>query len=575
MRFWESWISRRWRTWLSLSLLVVSCCLTGCGDASADNEDHPCDAVEGVGPDDQRAEVCDGLDNDCDGEVDESVEPASCELSVGVCNGAQTDRCVDQSYATCGPRDYGPDYTSSPVEAWRCDGLDNDCDGNVDEVCCGSQAPSAVPEPTDLGALATPIGPASVQDRAGIAIATARPGAPDGAVALVAMLAPGKTVRAFHIDRTGQQIGSAWSDEFSSGSPITPGGFTHVTDVALAPSVRGYELVVSGASFGSDIIGGGGDAGFIHLQGLRPDLSADGTSVRYRATNRIWSRLSIASNGERIGIAGLTSRVSESVSDPDVRLLQYRAVNRLASVEPVSLPNGIVRTEATEIGSTAGELVPVPVLRYQPAAGFAMLWINRGPNSSGRLNVAQFNSRFDPSNAAVQNSLQFAPEEPTYLDFDWRHSGELVVVHEADSGIEQVTVRPADGTVPDRVSVSERGMSPSLFGTDTDGDGWSERLTLLAQVRSSSGASESAISIRSASGALGDVSLGDDATELRSGMAAVRDLNSRSIRLPNADGYGVVWRETGGSGSQPTAQFIPVSREGVGICRPEAQQASE
>ncbi len=575
MRLWDSWISRRWRTWLSLLLLVVSCCCTGCGEASADNEDHSCDSVEGVGPEDQRAEVCDGLDNDCDGQVDESVEPASCELAVGVCDGAKTDRCVDQSYAVCGPRDYGPDYTSSPAEAWRCDGLDNDCDGNVDEVCCGAQASSTVPEPADLRTLATPTGPSSVQDRAGIAIATARPGAPDGAVALVAMLTPGKTVRAFHVDRTGQQLGSAWSDDFSSGSPITPRSFTHVTDVALAPSVRGYELVVSGATFGSGVIGGGGDNGFLQLQGLRPDLSADGSSVRYGATNRIWSRLSIASNGERIGIAGLTSDVSNSVSDPDVRLLQYRAVNRLASVEPVSLPNGIVRTEATSIGSTAGELVPVPVLRHQAAAGFAMLWINRGPSSSGRLNVVQFNARFDPSNAAVQNSLQFAPDEPTYLDFEWRHSGELVVVHEAGSGLEQVTVRPADGTVPDRVSVSERGMSPSLFGTDTDSDGWSERLTVLAQVPPSSRTSDSMTAIRSANGPLGDVSLGDDATELRSGMDAVRDLDSRAIRLPNADGYAVVWRETGSSNSQPTAQFIPVSREGVGICRPEVRQALE
>ncbi|MEZ4473983.1 MAG: SUMF1/EgtB/PvdO family nonheme iron enzyme [bacterium] len=74
--------------------------------------------------------TCDGLDNDCDGAVDEAVVPPPCALETGVCAaGAPPPACLGAAgFAAC---DYGPDYEDD--ERDTCDALDNDCDGQVDE----------------------------------------------------------------------------------------------------------------------------------------------------------------------------------------------------------------------------------------------------------------------------------------------------------------------------------------------------------------------------------------------------------------------------------------------------------
>ncbi|MCP4544735.1 MAG: DUF1566 domain-containing protein [Chloroflexi bacterium] len=69
--------------------------------------------------------MCDGLDNDCDGETDEDYDPLPTSCGVGACastgvtscnGGAVEDSCV-----------------VGPAEVEVCDGLDNDCDGSTDE----------------------------------------------------------------------------------------------------------------------------------------------------------------------------------------------------------------------------------------------------------------------------------------------------------------------------------------------------------------------------------------------------------------------------------------------------------
>ena len=78
-------------------------------------------------------EVCDGVDNDCDGVVDEITEPCGTECGSG------TKTCIDGDWGAC-EADPGTPLPEPEV----CDGVDNDCDGVVDEITrscaadCGS-----------------------------------------------------------------------------------------------------------------------------------------------------------------------------------------------------------------------------------------------------------------------------------------------------------------------------------------------------------------------------------------------------------------------------------------------------
>ncbi|MFN3198937.1 MAG: vWA domain-containing protein [Bradymonadia bacterium] len=109
-------------------------CSTACGNGT-----ELCERGEWVGCDapDLRAEVCNGEDDDCDGRFDEGVSrPCSSICGDGV------EECINGQFSNC--------TAPNPIEEICNNGRDDNCNGQVDEMCeCqnGQQQPCG----SDLG----------------------------------------------------------------------------------------------------------------------------------------------------------------------------------------------------------------------------------------------------------------------------------------------------------------------------------------------------------------------------------------------------------------------------------------
>jgi hypothetical protein len=106
---------------------AMGTCLAGFFDANGSDADG-CECQKTNGG----VEVCDGIDNNCDGHIDEPANltsPPTCR-SKGVCAGV-TPTCHGMSGWSC---DYPADFQLVEDTAKGCDNKDNDCDGLVDEA---------------------------------------------------------------------------------------------------------------------------------------------------------------------------------------------------------------------------------------------------------------------------------------------------------------------------------------------------------------------------------------------------------------------------------------------------------
>ena len=124
---------------------ALGTCAFGYGDADH-NPANGCECVMTNGG----VEICDGIDNDCNGVIDDNFnlqnDPMNCGTcghhcqfanAIGACTAGQCvlDRCLPGFYNIDGNPDNGCEYgclvSNGGVEI--CDGLDNDCNGMIDD----------------------------------------------------------------------------------------------------------------------------------------------------------------------------------------------------------------------------------------------------------------------------------------------------------------------------------------------------------------------------------------------------------------------------------------------------------
>ena len=104
-----------------------------CENPQTDCNDDPEDNGAFVNP--GQEESCNNIDDNCDGDIDNGVEPVFCPLQFGVCAGS-ISTCVEGAFLDCQEAGlYGEDFQAPGSGPERCDGLDNNCNDATDEDC--------------------------------------------------------------------------------------------------------------------------------------------------------------------------------------------------------------------------------------------------------------------------------------------------------------------------------------------------------------------------------------------------------------------------------------------------------
>jgi hypothetical protein len=414
------------------------------GDLGTDGNGCECEVTNGG------TEICDGLDNDCDGTVDQNPEPQDCALTAGVCASVQTSTCDSGDYVACVPSDYGSDYVDAADEDYRCDGLDNDCDGLADNPCCGSGSNPLFPAPSIVGDSIEPSSTNYPYDtQVEPAIAPAAQNAPPTAVAAVAYLSASDVVTITHVTADGNPVGTAYTR--------TENDF--YTGIELVKTHKGYDLI-----FARTVREGtSGVAGFwaIEVQQLTPMLSEDGSDAQL-----------VYDNNDTL--ASLFRDLDASYKDRSVVVAatSYSGFNELARAYFYRIDS---------IGSTAKEITidgdgkGTGPRSVRHGTGHLLVSIDEDDN---RMYGMAVDTSGNPS-----GSFQHSPS-PTEYDvyLAWLGGNEVAAVYEESGALSTATLNFSSPSSPSPSQInSGDALGEFIAGTDWDDDqdGDAESTTLI------------------------------------------------------------------------------------------------
>ncbi|QDG51164.1 hypothetical protein FIV42_10570 [Persicimonas caeni] len=473
-------------------------------------------------------EVCDGVDNDCDGDVDSAnVVAQDCATQEGVCSGAQTSTCDNGSYATCGASEFGPDYVGSADESWMCDGLDNNCDGTADEVCCGAAGNNSEPTATTLGDGSDYIYSGAFGPARPTVIEPAN-GAPADAAALVVWEESQTSIAAQHIDDMGSPVGSKYTKSVNNATAST-----------VVATAQGYDLIWGETSDTS----GNDKVVEIYVQPLTATLSNSGSSSMLFEETEVGKELTTLSAAyhDRGVIVGTTS----ITLGPIVGGLIYRIDDRANSTQTLDL-------------GTGGLFGRIYMRSVATDSGLLLTWFTDG----GTGNDPKLRGKHYSSTGVASGSFEvtFADQDTGQYDLFQTDSNEVTVVFpEARGSNNALVAAPVDfssgtaGTKVDLTSSSANHLSPAVDGRDTDGDGYADAMTVVWVIESTTGTTLVGSSF--------------DANNLGT-------MGSNSIIAPNAtnlDNSSIIVTDRGAVAAWQTrttdeVKTAPMSYQGPGIC---------
>ena len=501
------------------------------------------------------------LDSDGDGYPDGEDEDEDTPEPTRFCTPpAEGNWVSDRKDFDCRPNDPDANPGVPDGELWKCDGLNNDCDKVVDEVCCDLQRPTPQqPTPEEVNPEGT--------NQQGVSIVPAHPSVQSrsSAAFFVGWLEPpaqGTNTWELvftHVDREGGTVGEL--EKYGvTGRPV---GF------ALTRTASGYAAAYATRSPQSSIPKNASLKGLELTTGGEPmagPVSIEHTTLGSASQATVFRSLDIAASGKKRSVISGTVRDRGTFQTDKVRAFVYETSSSSPTVEEV------------DINSVSSAFVPhrgKPVVVGASGWFFYAWW--DADNDDLRLIAQDLSGPSPGSNPPLADNVEINKEPMS----DWPASVDLAVVSakRAGSSAELALVYPEfNGEGEGRLMlrrIKHRADSGLQVGGASEVVGFGEvEGASVAPVRPALDKPASRLALiwrghrqNSDTVEAGVVSLGSSSLEAEFTLGSAMYLERLSV-AHNGQTGAALWLNERPRDTLNTIHFAPLSREAKPVCAP-------